>query len=181
MKRRIYKNYRTRKRGGQYYWVISKRNYAGGPLFGRHLKEKGIKLEGTPKEKRILRRLFERSPELIEENVTIKFEDLPFKIPMPAGRFNTGDRSIKLEKYYLTRPGFLSRIVPPEETLRHETAHSRQFLKNTQPPQYYSPISHSSEDIEKEAQIAGKLPSQRKRKVPEEKINKTFRELISKY
>lgn len=146
MKRRIYKKYRAKKRGGQHYWVIksTKRNYAGGPLFGRYLQEKGIAIEGTPKEQKTIRRLFERSPEIIQgipKETKIKFGDVE------GGLYYTPTSTITMERG-ITGKG--ARFLP-EEVLRHEVEHTKTHPTNPKMFDITSSLFTAAEKGDKEA------------------------------
>lgn len=181
MKHRV----RINRRDGirQRYWVgkSMKKNYGGGPLFGKRLEEKGIRIRGTPKEKRIMMRLFERNPELIEPNLDMSFSD---KIPNDyIGEYNSGKRRILIQnpikdKRFVPKD-ILKQATSSEEILKHEIAHSRQspseqYIDTSHPSGYSSNIS----DKEKEAYIAEKVLPQRKRKISQEQISKSFREVF---
>ena len=195
MKRRTFKHYKTKKRGGQHYWVkrYTKRNYAGGPLFGRHLKEKGVKLEGTPKERRVIRRLFERNPELIEGGTTVTSADLPKIGRVPLGVYYHEPKIIKIDKEFLLTgkrsiPTKNDKVIifgypenTPEKTFKHEIAHSRQ---SRAPDIFYdrmiikTPLKDILLKEEEEARIADQILPQRKRKVSQEQMAKSFRDII---
>ena len=130
--------------------IEEKKNFGGGPLFGKRLQEQGIIIMGSPKEKRIMRRLFERSPEIIKDippNTQVKFEDLPENVlgiyKQPPANI---EKEIGLTKRFIPQTNPLleeiqktypkARPQPtiektPELVLRHEVEHARLPLDKT--------------------------------------------------
>lgn len=182
---------------------LESKNYGGGHLFGRHLKEKGIQIEGTPKERKVIRRLFERNPELIEENITIIPSHLPRIGSVALGRYHHEPKIMEIDKEFLltnkmTIPTKYKKMIithpenTQEKTLKHEIAHARQLPMFTILKEEKGVIKLPTEEriemisknplrdiklkMEEEAGIAEEILPQRKRKVPHEQIAKSFRE-----
>mgnify|MGYP001570346388 FL=1 len=68
-KKRIYKRYRTKKRGGQRYWIGKqpRRRIFGSSMFRQTLPSKGIYIiSDRPRDKKIVGEIFRKNPELIE-------------------------------------------------------------------------------------------------------------------
>lgn len=190
MKRRTWLKRRDKVR--QRYWVGRRRNYAGGPLFGERLKEE-IKLEGTPKEKRIIRRLFEKNPELIKKaSGTIvefqRFEEPPFKSESGVGRFERKTRTIQLGKtleflYSLEQPSGEPKLIlykkPTEEVLRHEITHAGQVIPPNIEQLSSSGLSKVGKSFEEEAVKSEKIIPERNIKPKEQEVMEPFKQLMT--
>ena len=190
-KRRI----RIKRRDGikQRYWVgkkLRKRNFAGGLLFQEHLlKERGIKIKGKPQLQKQLFRQLEKRPEHIQHlkyKAGVMFET-PINTTIIAdpdlGKKNSSNETpvasynqfglISIDPRVLkggvkTPHGFLT----TEEIFAHEVGHA------ADPNIGSTLLIVDKKEAERFAHEFQKTIPERKRKVQEEKISKSFREII---
>jgi len=123
------------------------KRYHGGQLYWDVMKKKGIQLSGTNREKKSIRRIFEKRPELLQRSGTftrpLSGINVPLKIVASNETSSAGFLPIGSDKYTktsdrinITKSSFMTggpnKPAPPARSLTHELQHRYDFA--TLPP-----------------------------------------------
>ncbi len=166
----------------------------GGKLFQKELEKQNIMIIGRPKEKKQIRRIFEKNPELIKDA-----EGTVFFIDDDSGRFSIGSRA-KYQRPDIYTKNVVQKDFPqqkghgdiitfahdvyttkekPERMLRHELQHKKQYFKD--PEKYRTELELQNiftKNIEKrEREDLAKLGLYKgvdKSKISEEQLEKAY-------